>query len=1003
MVAVFESLRGHRSSKTLTLSVSPSRAEPALAPPSLERGQALSVAMLNACIAALVCRAPIREDTMSDFLPGERHGEILATLQRLATDRKAEEPRVVIIEGPSGVGKTRIVQELYRSLREREADIVAEQGAESKKGRLAAFWPPLEADAELESVDATMLDRKVIGPDLESFMWPQYSLPTFAWWPINCDRSSDGRPIDVISVLQPAFAEFHLPLKLAQLQKDAGGRLGLWAGDVAEILKDQAISWVKDEAVNGLAGLLPVPGLITALSLAKDLATTVRRRQKEHSDYASDRDLGIGEKRKDAAEKMADDLKELARDGLPAVVVVEDIHMMSSSVARLLTELLTADTQRPVLIVGTAWASYEKNPVYTEWRAQVIDTELQVETLEGMPADDLARLLRNEAPATSEKVVDAVVERYSNPLALKIFLTLPRFRRKLHEHPGEGLALELGDGDLEALPWTMQELQREQWDALPEHVQQALIVAAASLGGPEAGLDDFDRDVVSRAAARLDQYQESLVREGLAEARTKAGWAAASLSALANWDRFREPAYAAIADERFDDWLDPSDRTGIVAAVVGELRARIAEQTADGSPLDPFSAEARRVARWLIALLPEAETREDTLAQVVEVFSDFWYADVNEADSLAAMPEKWLELVDPGNVLTMTVRRELGHWRGATDGWEAAHAEFMAIADEAAARAREATGPEASHAYRAEWLEDLHMAGYALGQIGDWAAAARLFDQIVAEKEIELGASHERTLAARRNNAYAYGMAGDRGTAIERYRALVSDAETFVGPLGGATLEARSELLGELRDGALHATSRTERIQYEEEMLSLLQRTRELIHPDDMEYRAWLADAMLTLGSVHVRHPFPPEETMEARNMLKDALAIYERVNSQEDPADVLLNTGHDEWVAYTFLTIAEAALEKGGRLSAGTTLAALDRMEALALPLDEGDGDSRLARSIVRRARYYEYVGDPANALRVWRAALRASREQHNETSEQQALERIAVLAAELGFDDEG
>jgi hypothetical protein len=112
-------------------------------------------------------------------LLGEGHSalvrDILTRLDQLVAG-DVSLPRVIVLEGASGMGKSRIVRELYRSLQARQPS--------------PGYWPTLpEVDGPVSGAGTDpMPARKRLGPPVAGFVWPADALPAFAWWVFDCGR-----------------------------------------------------------------------------------------------------------------------------------------------------------------------------------------------------------------------------------------------------------------------------------------------------------------------------------------------------------------------------------------------------------------------------------------------------------------------------------------------------------------------------------------------------------------------------------------------------------------------------------------------------------------------------------------------------------------------------------------------------------------------------------------------------------------------------------------------
>ncbi|WP_425581210.1 ATP-binding protein [Terrabacter carboxydivorans] len=143
-----------------------------------------------------------------EFLGAGHHELLDALTSRLARIRAGDPDvaRVVVLRGPSGIGKTRVLRELYGRLRASQ--------------RSPGYWPPLPEDT-LGGHGAgadPMPNRKRLSPSPYRFEWPPDSLPDFAWWSFDCQRMADGSLVDVLAQARPFIRTHLLPVTLAWRQ-----------------------------------------------------------------------------------------------------------------------------------------------------------------------------------------------------------------------------------------------------------------------------------------------------------------------------------------------------------------------------------------------------------------------------------------------------------------------------------------------------------------------------------------------------------------------------------------------------------------------------------------------------------------------------------------------------------------------------------------------------------------------------------------------------------------
>ena len=186
---------------------------------------------------------------------------------------------------------------------------------------------------------------------------------------------------------------------------------------------------------------------------------------------------------------------------MPLVVVVEDLHLADESLVEVLRRLLAHDEAR-VLVVTTAWSGLLDEAGGRAHRLiETVDPDRTVRLRavsddgdpELLPLDDTARrvLVRSCLPEAPAAVVDAIVGRYANPLAVELVASYAPLRE----------ALALGTDAVAvvtSLPTKIRDLYYAMWLVLPESVQTMLMLAAlaspaaihGSAGGGDVGWDD---------------------------------------------------------------------------------------------------------------------------------------------------------------------------------------------------------------------------------------------------------------------------------------------------------------------------------------------------------------------------------------------------------------------------------------------------------------------------------------------------------------------------------
>ncbi len=390
------------------------------------------------------------------------------------------------------MGKSRVVRELYQRLRDTQPD--------------PGYWPPLiESGTRPGAGVDPLATRKLLAPPAENFVWPAGALPGFSWWAFNCDRMPHGDAVDVIAQASPELQAHLVAVSLAW--REAAG----W-GQKLKGKREQLIERGKEVLTEGglegaaqvLGALdLALPGLGLAVNWLGKSVSAVRQRQADAELLGSQIRLGeqVHAERVSAARTLAELLVSVSHPAVAAIVVVEDIHLMGAELAELLDRLAQPRPGSPVLVVGTVWPEGEDNPAYAAWRGAA-ERQGQLRTLHMPELDpgDLTVLLRRAAPRTADEDAARLVNRYRNPLALELLLSLRRVQRRIERDGGQ---LLLSAQDLADLPTSIRNMYAARWAELPAKVRESLMMAVGALPEPvpAPGVGPFLEEVVAAAAA----------------------------------------------------------------------------------------------------------------------------------------------------------------------------------------------------------------------------------------------------------------------------------------------------------------------------------------------------------------------------------------------------------------------------------------------------------------------------------------------------------------------
>ena len=430
---------------------------------------------------------------------------------------------------------------------------------------------------------------------------------------------------------------------------------------------------------------------------------------------------------------------------MPAVVVVEDIHLMGEAFAEFLQVLQARNTVRPVLIVGTAWPEAHDRPAYAAWRDTALGAgQLEVLDVPDLPAADLREFVRTAASNVEPADADRLVRHYPNPLALQLFLGLKSTQGRIKRHHG---ALPIDVSELAGLPREdVRDLYRAMWLELPEPVRHILALAAGTLP-PHTDLTwPFLPEIVTAAGIVTGNLHAAnaadTVQQKLQAAVAVHHWIVPTLPTGAY--RFRE----AVLDDIAAESLHPTDRAEVTTAAMIDLRQWIDIRRAGDWLIDPSHTDGQTllVARWLWQLPPaDGSVTESDLAGGYLAAKSLSDAYQPAAAHRLLNSRPWRSTYPTDHRAALTIR-----------------------------------------AFNAFWLGES-------GRVGDATTEIRA---LLTDQTTVLGPDHPDTLTTRNNLAHWLGKSGRVDDAIAEFRALLTDQDRVLGPDDPSTLTTRNNLAG---------------------------------------------------------------------------------------------------------------------------------------------------------------------------------------------------------------
>ena len=270
------------------------------------------------------------------FVGEQRHQLVDRLLAEFDQVCQSRTPAWWSLEGDSGCGKTRVVQELYRRL-----------AAERQDGE--QYWPRtfLTDSVVAKAAGPPLSMRKRVYP--EHVRHEPESVPQWFWWGISCSSRS-GTAVQALSDDLTQFATHKVGLEQRWRQLVSPGtrhRAGL-SSQRGEVFETAA-----GELLGVTAGLqnLALPGM-RVLTLAAQWS----------SQGGPDRRLAIQaspvvnatkSRRLHLVDELAPALERLAAAGVPLVLTIDDLHLADASLVELVARLLAAE-EAPVLVISTA-------------------------------------------------------------------------------------------------------------------------------------------------------------------------------------------------------------------------------------------------------------------------------------------------------------------------------------------------------------------------------------------------------------------------------------------------------------------------------------------------------------------------------------------------------------------------------------------------------------------------------------------------------------------------
>lgn len=453
------------------------------------------------------------------------------------------------IEGPPGIGKTRILQEFYSQLSTQH------QGDPK-------YWPVHLVDPEVEDRNFER-ERKRIHPEI--IVKPANAVPRWLWWGLVASKRygiRDNSLADSIGQL-----EVHGPHLQDAARKQTRLRNRVTGRKSRGVARDIAVNTGLELAQVATGSGIPVVSIATIITkYSKHAIQRSRERRTRRGAMILESAPDQGGALDDAVALV----RGLGSAGIPTILAIEDLHFADSVYEQLIEKILTDRVTR-ALIVSTAWSGY-------------IDEACErfgcsVDSLEGrmgrviynkhanfqpLTGTECAQLLNQWAPDLSTGVNRILSEHINNPFTIRKLSGMRGALARLESAEEPGVIVS-------SIPETLADLYALAWRELGPSLQLSLALAALST--PESidrtfeDEDRWDVEVADRVILSAAQYVDpNFIDVSLAspDDAIPYGWVEETLNGLR---RFLDADQRLIASRHANDYLTDEERQQFQSAV----------------------------------------------------------------------------------------------------------------------------------------------------------------------------------------------------------------------------------------------------------------------------------------------------------------------------------------------------------------------------------------------------------------------------------------------------
>ena len=534
-------------------------------------------------------------------LIGREHKSLVNHLELRLDDivEGKEVPRVVILEAPSGSGKSRIIRELYERLRTNP-----EYRNETPIGE--CYWPALESDVYIEDgLHSGFQHRKELGPSHTSFFRPPHALPGFMWQTIRCDLLAGKVSGSVLEIISPQI-QAHFPYVAHALHSHKSAKEKAHSAvsrifnlDEWENIKDASIGEGILKVFEKLEILQGVPFVSWGIDRGIEAFRLSREQISRRKDVANGGDLGTALA---SAQSIYRNLLSGVHKKIPLILAIEDIHLIDDEIAALIAGFAAHIKDKPVLVVGTAWPESKSRDSYVALLESLgceggIGNERIEIIAEGSPTRKFPQLTPKEnsrfvsfyAPKTNISTAIEIASLFENPFAIKLSMS-----SRLVQGHISNQALNLRKSDLVKLPKTVEDIYRARWKEIAAPVREVLLSATATF--PQNSLSSgelhfFISDVLVEALSKWNhsKHEKKATEEALARATDPLRWIKQVESTSPFTFQFKEWILQRVVHDELSQEWPASDIAEFRQVTVDVLQNKI---------LKPFEGKSKDAERF---------------------------------------------------------------------------------------------------------------------------------------------------------------------------------------------------------------------------------------------------------------------------------------------------------------------------------------------------------------------------------------------------------------------